>query len=129
MVAFLDRYTLHDSYWIGLFTECAWQDSSVLVLRFDPVWNSSVSAQTSAVANWPLLFLRLNCVTSIHLGGFRNVGGTQRGIGEATCTLSSEEEAVTTIDDFYGGSVRLHHFPLISALALTDDGTVLPLTA
>ena len=78
--AFLQKYTLHDSYWIGLHTNCGFEDAAVAVICFDPVWNSSVSAPTSLVANWPLLFIRSNCVNTIRMTGFKDIGGTQRGI-------------------------------------------------
>jgi hypothetical protein len=125
---FLRLYTLHDSYWIGLFTECAWDDSSILVIRFDPVWNAIVSQPTSIVRNWPLLFLRLSCVSSIQLSGFSNNEGTQRGISDASVEYLSEEEVVTKINDFYGGSVSLHHFSRVDALALSENETVLNLS-
>ena len=28
---FLEKYTLHDSYWIGLFADCAYADTAVAV--------------------------------------------------------------------------------------------------
>lgn len=127
IIRFLKRFTLHDSMWIGLYTECAWQDTSVAVIQLDPVWNSSVSTPTSFVADWPLLFLRFSCISAIHLAGFSNIGGTQRGISGANAKFLSGEETMTEISDHYGGSVRLHHFPLIDALALSPEGLVLKL--
>jgi len=126
--AFLRKYTLHDSYWIGLHTNCGLEDSAVAVISFDPVWNSSVSAPTSLVANWPLLFIRFNCVTAIRMHGFRDIGGTQRGISDVSVDHLSDEEAVTTIVDHYGAHVSLQHFPLIDALAMSNDGNVLGLS-
>lgn len=126
--AFLQKYTLHDSYWIGLHTNCGLEDSAVAVIRFDPIWNSSVSAPTSLVSNWPLLFIRFNCVNTIRMIGFRNIGGTQRGISNVSVDNLSDEEAVTTILDHYGASVSLQHFPLIEALAMSSDGNVLGLS-
>jgi hypothetical protein len=121
---FLKLYTLHDSLWIGLYTDCAWEDSSVAAIRFDPVWNPSVGTPTSVVADWPLLFLRFTCVTSIQLAGFSNIDDTRRGISGATAEPLSEEEAVTKIVDHYGGSVSLRHFPLVEVLVLAEDETV-----
>jgi hypothetical protein len=126
---FLRLYTLHDSHWIGLYTDCAWEDSSILAIRFDPFCNASVSTPTSVVADWPLLFLRFSCVTSIQLSGFSNNGRSQRGISYATAEHLSEEEAVTKIVDQSGGSVSLHHFPLIDALVLAENETVLKLSS
>ena len=126
---FLKRYTLHDSYWIGMQMGCAWGDVAVAVIRFDPVWNSSVSAPTSLVADWPLLFLRFNCVSTIRLSEFRDNGGVQRGISGATVSCVSEEEAVTVISDHYGASVSLQHFPLVDVLVMSANEDVVDLSA
>jgi hypothetical protein len=125
---FLQRYTLHDSYWIGLHTNCGLDDAAVAAISFDPVWNPSVSTPTSLVANWPLLFIRFNCVNTIRMAGFRDIGGTQRGISSVSVDHLSDEEAVTTILDHYGASVSLQHFPLINALAMSNAGSVLELS-
>lgn len=99
---FLERYTLHDSYWIGLFTDCAYADTAIAVICFDPVWNSSVSKPTSVCAEWPLLFLRLKCVGAIHLSGFRDIENIQRGIAGVDVEHLSTEEVRTVINDHYG---------------------------
>lgn len=127
--AFLQRYTLHDSHWIALHTNCGLDDNAVAAMSFDPVWNPSVSTPTSHVADWPLLFIRFNCVNTIRLAGFRDIGGTQRGISSVTVDHLSDEESVTTILDHYGATVSLQHFPLINALAMSNDGIVLELSA
>jgi hypothetical protein len=127
--AFLKLYTLHDSYWIGMHTGCAWGDAAVAVVRFDPIWNPSVSLPTSSVSNWPLLFLRFNCVSTIRLSDFRDNGGVQRGISGATMERISDEEVVTVIRDHYGASVSLQHFPLVDVLVMTANEDVVELAA
>jgi hypothetical protein len=77
---FLERYTLHDSHSIGLFTDCAFEDTVVAVICFDPIWNPSVGTPTSICRDWPLLFLRFTSVSAVRLSGFRDIEGTQRGI-------------------------------------------------
>ena len=124
---FLRLYTLHDSYWIGMHTNCGWEDTAVVAIRFDSVWNSSVSFPTSLVADWPLLFLRFNPVNTIRFSGFRDNGGVQRGISSATVEHVSDEEAITMISDHYGAFVSLQHFPLIDALAMSANEDVLEL--
>ncbi len=93
---FLELYTLHDSDWIGLYADCAYDDTSIAVVSFDPVWNPSVSQPTSICSDWPVLFLRFKCVSSIYLSGYRNIHGTQRGISEVSLEHNSEEELTTT---------------------------------
>jgi hypothetical protein len=126
--AFLRLYTLHDSYWMGMHNNCAWDDTAIAVIRFDPVWNSSVSAPTSLVADWPLLFLRFNCVNTICFSGFKNNVGVQRGISDVTVEHISDEEVVTIISDHYGALVSLQHFPLIDALAVSASERILDLS-
>jgi hypothetical protein len=126
---FLRLYTLHDSLWIGMHTDCAWGDTAIAVLRFDPVWNSSVSLPTSLVSNWPLLFIRFNCVNTIRLSGFGDNGGLQRGISNVEVEHISDEEAVTMINDHYGAFVSLQHFPLVDALVMSANGDVVELPA
>lgn len=126
--AFLQKYTLHDSCWIGLHAYCGWEDAAVAIVSFDPVWNPSVSTPTSHVADWPLLFIRFNSVNTIRMVGFRDIGGTQRGISDVSVRHMSDEEAVTTILDHYGATVSFQHFPLINALAMSSDGVVIDLS-
>jgi len=124
---FLAAYTLHDSIWISLQLNCGWEDSAIAVIRFDPVWNQSVSPATSRCADWPLLFLRFARVSSIHMAGFSNIGGMQREIASASVELLSGDEAVTTILDLYGASIRVQHMPVIDALALSAREEVIQL--
>ena len=52
--AFLEAYTLHDSDWVTLHVNCGWEDSVIAVIRFDPVWNQSVS--TPMIRHLPLVW-------------------------------------------------------------------------
>ena len=126
--SFLEQYTLHDSDWIGLFTDCGFEDTAIAVISFDAVWNSSVNHPTSACAEWPLLFLRFKCVSAIYLSGYGNIGSTQRGISSVLVEHQSDEEVKTVIRDHYGASVTLKHFPLVDALVILADESVLELS-
>lgn len=126
--SFLEKYTLHDSNWIGLFTDCAYEDTVIAIIGFDPVWNSSVSTSTSVCADWPLLFLRFKSVSAILLSRFRDNGGLQRGISCVDVEHLSDEEVRTVITDHYGASVTVQHFPLVNALVLSPGEDVLELS-
>jgi len=126
--SFLKSYSLHDSYWISLQTNCAWENSAVAIIQLDSVWNPFVSAPTSHVADWPLLLLRFSCVSAIHLSGFRDNVRCQRGIGNVLVDHISEEEVTTKFLDHYGASVEVRHFPLIKALAMSPSGDTLKLS-
>jgi len=123
--AFLERYTLHDSMWVGLFTDCGQEDAAFAVIILDPVWNPSVSTPTSICADWPLLFLRFKSVSAIQLSGFTDIGGTQRGISSVDVEHLSDEEVKTVFADHYGALVSVQHFSLVDALFLSPDEKVL----
>jgi hypothetical protein len=114
--AFLEHYTFHDSGWLGIHVDCGWRDTVVAAISFDPVWNRHIAEPTSLVADWPLLFLRFESVSSIQMSGFAEIGGIQRGISTATVEAISDEESVTTITDHFGASIRIQHFSLIRGL-------------
>jgi hypothetical protein len=119
---FLSRYSLHDSYWIGLHADCGCVDSVIAVFRFDPYWNSSVSRPTPTVADWPLLFLRFNSVNTIRLSRFTNNGDGHAGISHAAVEHITDEEVVTVIQAQSGALVSLQHFPLVDGLVLSANG-------
>jgi len=127
--AFLKRYTLHDSYWEAMQTNCAWADTATAVFRFDPVWNSSVSAPTSFVSDWPLLVIRFNCVSTIRLSGFKDFGRSPRDISDVAVEHISDEEVITVMRDIYGASVSFQHFPLIDVLVMSANEEVIELPA
>ncbi|MDR3764009.1 MAG: hypothetical protein P4M01_07935 [Acidobacteriota bacterium] len=120
--AFLERYTLHDSMWIGLYTDCGQEDTAIAVIILDLVWNPSVSTPTSVCADWPLLLIRFKSVSAIQLSGFTNIGGTQRGISGVDVEHLSDEEAKTVFTYHYGALVSVRHFSLIEALFLSPEG-------
>lgn len=124
---FLEKYTLHDSNWICLLADCAFDDAATAVIGFDPVWNSSVSSPTSICADWPILFIQFKCASAVRLSRFRNADGVQRGISCVDIEHISDEEVNTVITDHYGGTVSIRHFPLIKALARSPDERILEL--
>ncbi len=52
------KYTLHDSYWLGIFFDVAYEKAATLAIQWDAVWLSdAVKERTSVVADWPYLFI------------------------------------------------------------------------
>lgn len=125
--SFLENYTLHDSYWITLQTNCGWENSMVAAISFDSVWNQSVAAPTARCAEWPILFLRFSLVKSLQLSGFSEIGGLQRGISSVSVEHHSEEEVTTKIGDHYGAAIEIRHWPLIDALVFDSDQSIVKL--
>lgn len=124
---FLRACTLHDSDWVGMHVDCGWKDSAISIMKFDPVWHPWVSTPTSIVADWPILFVRFNCVSLIRLSKFSAAGDIQRGISGVTMEHISDEEVITRIDDHYGASISLQHFPLVDLLLLSASEAVIDL--
>ena len=122
--SFLQTYSLHDSNWISLLTNCGREDTTIAIIQFDPVWNPSISKPTSRVADWPLLFLRFNCVEMVELSGFTDIDGLGRGIANVVVDHPAEEIAITKIIDHFGASVSIRHFPLIDVLVLSSSGSI-----
>lgn len=61
MPRFLSRYTLHDSYWIGLHLQS--KAEAVALIRWDTYWtDGGVPYAREAVAGWPVLLVRFERV-------------------------------------------------------------------
>ncbi|HEV2798897.1 MAG TPA: hypothetical protein VGW12_00270 [Pyrinomonadaceae bacterium] len=57
---FSEKYTLHDSVWIGLFYDVAYENNVILAIIWDAVWlPDEIARSTSIVAEWPLLFVNI----------------------------------------------------------------------
>lgn len=58
---FLSRYTLHDSYWIGLYLQP--KAEAVALIRWDAYWNEGLVVHPrETVTDWPVLLVRFERV-------------------------------------------------------------------
>ena len=65
MQRFLAAYTLHDSNWIGLFLQPAYE--SIAIIRWDTFWSKGrVEFPSPTVATWPILLVRFARVYQMH---------------------------------------------------------------
>ena len=138
MPAFLAEYTLHDSYWIGLYVQP--NRKIIAVIRFDTYWSKGrVFFPGSFVADWPILLVRFARAFRIDLNGLEE-GET---IGNATSIRldSSQREQMlereisrsadvdilgeyildedlhrTLFEDIYGGQVDVWHSAEVNLL-------------
>lgn len=118
---FSETYTLHDSIWVTIYQNVAYDDSVTLVIRWDAVWlPDEVAASTSFVADWPLLFIKIENVHQISTSGYRDVGGIQRGIGKAEIE-GVDGKQLLVISDHYGGNVEIIFSGKLSFLALNRN--------
>jgi hypothetical protein len=92
------------------------------LLRFDPVWDSSVTYPRHwfpiAVA---LSSIQLrNCANIIRLPDSATIGGVQRGISNLEVEHISDEEAVTVMSDHHGATGLRSTF--IQRIAPSQEG-------
>lgn len=122
---FLSKYTLHDSFWVGLFHHVAFDRTVTLAFQWDSVWlPDNVKEGTSHVDDWPYLFMQIDEVEEVSKAGFLNLDGINRAIGGAEI-MKLEDASYLAIDDVYGGQVNIVFKGQYSILALNPDGSVL----
>jgi hypothetical protein len=128
---FAERFTLHDSRWVGLFLPTEFNDA-VLAVEWDgycqpePLRTECTEGSPDSQDSlWPFLFIRVSDLHAVrHLGYEKPVGG--RCIcGEGYCV---EEGVKVLMLDFCGGTVRLEFTGGMEFLALRrGDGRTLHL--
>ena len=63
---FNKRYTLHDSHWIGIFYDVAYEQAVTLAIVWDAVWlPDKIKESMSVVNEYPYLLIRLTSVDSV----------------------------------------------------------------
>lgn len=123
--AFLKKYTLHDSFWVGLFHHVAFDRSVTLAFQWDSVWlPDEVKEGTSHVDDWPYLFVQIEEVYEVTKANFVDLNGINRAIGGAE-VMEFEDATHLAIDDVYGGQVNIVFKGKHSIIALNPDGSVL----
>jgi hypothetical protein len=105
---FLEKYTLHDSYWVTLHHDVAQENYAILVIEWDVYWLPDEIAQsTPIVAEWPLLFIKLEDVKQISTLGYEKLEVVAiRGIATAEFEEINGKN-VFVIHDHFGGSVEI----------------------
>jgi hypothetical protein len=104
---FSQKYTLHDSIWITITQNVAYENAAVLVIRWDAVWlPDEICQSTSTVKDWPILFVKVENVHQISFSGYRDIGGIARGIdGDEIEEIDGKQ--VWVLHDHYGGKVDI----------------------
>ena len=104
---FSQKYTLHDSYWIGAFLNIAYEPTVTLAIVWDAVWlPDTIQESTPVVGDWPYLLIQLS--------GVEQVSPSQdEDAIEACRTISGHEvvevdgKKVLSIDDVYGSQIHI----------------------
>ncbi|MEO0377599.1 MAG: hypothetical protein AAF329_23955 [Cyanobacteria bacterium P01_A01_bin.17] len=120
---FVERYTLHDSYWVGIFHHVAYDPSVTLAFQWDSVWLPNEASHSDA-GDSPYLFMRLEEVTEVTTANYENLDGICRAISGLEM-LELEGALHLAIDDVYGGQVNIVFTGNHSILALNSEGKVL----
>ena len=104
---FNKKYTLHDSNWIGIFFNVAYDQTATLAIQWDAVWLPDEIAQsTSIVSDWSFLFIQLENIEQFSSSNYVDIMGTCRSI--AGCEIEKiDGRKFLAIDDVYGGQVNI----------------------
>ena len=125
LCSFLEKYTLHDSYWIGVTYNVGFDQSATLSFQWDSVWlPDDVKERSSIVDDWPYLFIKLDVVYQISTANYIGIDYMSRAIS-AVEMVQMEGIFHLAIDDVYGGQVNIEHSGSSSILALNPDGSIL----
>ncbi|URD51783.1 hypothetical protein [Chroococcidiopsis sp. CCNUC1] len=120
------KYTLHDSYWVGIFYDVAYQQSVTLAIQWDAVWLPKEMKENNSVVNEPYLFIRLTDVEQVSTANYTNLNSICRAI--AGCEFEEVEgKKFLAIDDVYGGQVNVLYQGEETFLALEKDRSILSL--
>ncbi len=103
--SFLDRFTLHDSQWIGLYTEP--QSTATLILRWTP----------PATADPHLLAIRFEGLERADV----KLEANELESVVSGPTSRAEDWHRTQVEDRRGGAAALLHTPNVRLLCLTHD--------
>jgi hypothetical protein len=133
---FDQHFTLHDSYWLGAFTELGWENACVLAFKWDACWLpegpfKEASVRRTGPMSWsdadPYLLTRITRVTSLSMEGFEDIGGVQRGV--ANHAFSCVDGATRLeITDPYGATVSIVFSGSATFLPLDADGRAIDLS-
>ena len=124
---FSEKYTLHDSYWIGLFYDVAYESNLILAIVWDAVWlPDDIARSTSSVGEWPFLFIKVQEVSQVSTSGYKEIGWISRGI--ATVEIEDiDGKRLLVITDHYGGNVEITFSGRLKFLGVDRTRKVLPI--
>lgn len=122
---FEQKYTLHDSVWVGAFFDIAYEPNVTLAIQWDAVWlPDEVKLSTSVVDDWPYLFVQLLEVEQLSPNRYQNVEGACRTISGFEIE-EVDGKNFLAIDDVYGGQINIIFRGNVVFLAIEKNGSVL----
>ena len=104
---FTEKYTLHDSYWIGIFSNVGCENTATLAIQWDPVWlPDEIQQSTSNVGDSLYLFILLTKIEQISINNYVDIKGHCRSIG-TSAVEEIDGKKFLAIDDIYGGQISI----------------------
>lgn len=122
LATFLDRFTLHDSIWLGLYTELG--QHATLLLHWDPL-------QSEGREPFALASPQAGLVLAIRFEALERAevklrhGRIVSAVSGATSRCADLHR--THLEDRRGGGATLHHAPNVRFLCLTRERTLFAL--
>jgi hypothetical protein len=120
---FHEKYTLHDSHWLGIFYNVAYEQAITLAIQWDVFWlPKEIKKNTSD--NSLYLFIRLTGSEQVSTGNYVDIGRVCRTIASSEFE-ELESKKILTIDDVYGGQINLVYTGQETFLAMMQEQSIL----
>jgi hypothetical protein len=118
---FDQKYTLHDSYWIGAFLNIAYEPTATLAIVWDAVWlPDEIKESTPVVHDWPYLLIQLSDVEQFSPGQYEDAMGACRTISGHE-VVEVDGKKILAIEDVYGSQIHIVYRGKEVFLALEKD--------
>ena len=122
---FTTKYTLHDSYWIGLFYDVGNLASVIIIINWDAVWlPDSIVLSTSKVKDWPFLIIKIDKVKEVSTSDYFNDDYPNWSICDYQIELI-DKKYLLVISSCMGGDVEITFSGETTFLALDRDRNIL----
>ncbi len=109
--SFYEKYTLHDSYCIGIFHNISYGDSTIIAFEWDAdCLNEDLKSSLLNPDDWLYLFIRIQEVKQLLFSGFKKTKGKPRWIQRSISELELvpiDEGRLLVISDKDGGKVKI----------------------
>jgi hypothetical protein len=126
---FYKKHTLHDSYWIGIFHNVAYDNSITLAIEWDAdCLPKDLKSCLTNPDDWLYLFIRITGVKQVLSSGYENTKDIPRGIQRSILKLDLKTEDKghsLLISDKYGGDVKIIFNGKCVFLVLDEDKQII----
>ncbi|ABW26294.1 hypothetical protein [Acaryochloris marina] len=115
---FHSKYTLHDSIWLGMFYDIAFEQTLSLAIHWDAIWlPDEIYQSSSTVRDWPYLFIRIEQAHSVTTDNYGDLKDMQRSIATSENIVVSDQNLLA-IDDVSGGKLSITYKGPVTFLAI-----------